>query len=383
MIMLLAFIVVIGVAWLRFHKRKIPTRPLYLAVFILVPVGLLGASIFGKFDPEHPIPWYELLEFWLPGMSIHGGILFGGLAGWGWFYYQSKKYRVSTWVYFDLMFPTVFLGQGIGRWGNFFNHEVFGKPVSYDSLSWLPPAIRNNCFKWYVPDVLYPGFYPTQALGIDGSPIDDLSNFSQIQYYNPIFLWESITDIALFFIIIFLIPFLVKLIKSKPWKRITNLHDFKVVWIQYYYEVEVDKNKLNNYVDNLEKPNQSYLEYEKQVKKIKKSRRIKYWTQYKWTTTKKWFQKDCRELEQIQNPHNLFVFRAGVQGGFWIFSYNFIRFFFELQRLPDDYFITNMKGLDYFILWFFIVLGLALMFIAQFIAPMKWREPEWYYEKQY
>lgn len=38
--------------------------------------------------------------------------------------------RVSSWVYYDAIIPAVIFGQGLGRWGNFFNYEVFGNQIT-------------------------------------------------------------------------------------------------------------------------------------------------------------------------------------------------------------------------------------------------------------
>ena len=58
-----------------------------------------------------------------------------------------KKYKISLWTYADCIIPNILLGQMIGRWGNFFNHELLGKEISDPTtgfFSWLPAFIRNN-----------------------------------------------------------------------------------------------------------------------------------------------------------------------------------------------------------------------------------------------
>ena len=46
----------------------------------------------------------------------------------------------------DVAIPTILLAQAIGRWGNFFNQEVYGAATSEASLWWLPAIVKNNMF---------------------------------------------------------------------------------------------------------------------------------------------------------------------------------------------------------------------------------------------
>lgn len=69
--------------------------------------------------------------------------------------------------------PSLILGQGIGRWGNFMNHEAHGGPVTKSFLE-----------NMHIPDFIINNMY------IDG------------QYYHPTFLYESIWDILGFVILI-------------------------------------------------------------------------------------------------------------------------------------------------------------------------------------
>ena len=373
------FIVVMIIAWCRFYRRKIPTRPLELGFFILVPAGILGASFFGKLDYFKPIPFYELFAFWEPGLSIHGGILIGTLAGIAWFRFQGKKYHISLLKYGDLIMPNILVGQGIGRWGNFFNHELLGNAVSRSSVDWLPNFIWQNLFYW-VPT--QDGSLPTKAQSgtIPGGVNPDQTNL--VQYHLPIFLIESLCDFALFLIIVFLVPWVFKLWSQKPWKKdaLNPKVTLSRLYYVYYYNLEIDEADLKAAT----KTYPLWKDYQNQKKKLWRKRdRLRLYFNWKKARCRQLYEQDRRKLDRLENPYQLLVLRSGVQAGLYILLYNFVRFFLELTRRPADLFIKQLPALDYTVIWIFILIGLALTLMSQFVTPRKWRERGWYYEKQY
>jgi len=104
---------------------------------------------------------------WQGGLSIHGAIIaaiiFGAV------YFKIKK--LNFFDYADIISLVTPLGQAIGRWGNYFNQEAFGKPT-YDSFI---------------------------ALFVDKNmrPVKYIDN----EYFHPAFLYESILDLTVFFIL--------------------------------------------------------------------------------------------------------------------------------------------------------------------------------------
>lgn len=109
----------------------------------------------------------EIYKIWYGGQSLHGGIFGGVLA----LYFYCRIKKIDLMKYLDIAGVTVPLAQAIGRWGNFFNNEAFGLPVS-DSL-----------IRLFVP--------------YEFRPVNYLSS----EYFHPTFLYESFFD---FFIFIFL-----------------------------------------------------------------------------------------------------------------------------------------------------------------------------------
>lgn len=111
----------------------------------------------------------EILAIWHGGIAIHGAILGGATAMWVF----ARLNRVSFWQLADLVAPALILGQAIGRWGNFFNSEAFGRPTD---LPW----------KLYIPLAQRPPGY------------------TQFEYFHPTFLYESLWNVGVFVLLIVL-----------------------------------------------------------------------------------------------------------------------------------------------------------------------------------
>jgi phosphatidylglycerol---prolipoprotein diacylglyceryl transferase len=111
----------------------------------------------------------KVIAIWEGGIAIHGAILGGIIAA----LIFSKIKRVSFWQMADLVAPSLILGQAIGRWGNFFNSEAFGSPTDVPWKLYIPPERRP------------PGL-------------------STVEYYHPTFLYESIWNLGVFVLLMFL-----------------------------------------------------------------------------------------------------------------------------------------------------------------------------------
>lgn len=91
--------------------------------------GILGARIYYViFDPsvlENSI--LDFFKIWEGGIAIYGAII--GASLFAFFYCRYKK--LNTLRIFDVCAPGLLIGQCIGRWGNFVNAEVYGKPTDF------------------------------------------------------------------------------------------------------------------------------------------------------------------------------------------------------------------------------------------------------------
>lgn len=138
-------------------------------LFWLVIAGLVGARLY---DVLLELPYYlahplRVFFIWQGGLAIHGGLIAGATALW----FYAKKRKLNFWLLGSLIVPGLALGQAIGRWGNYFNQEIFGRPTD---LPW-------------------------------GIPIDFMNRplaYINFQYFHPTFLYESLGNFIIFFILI-------------------------------------------------------------------------------------------------------------------------------------------------------------------------------------
>lgn len=138
-------------------------------------VGVLGARIWfvvGDWNVRFASNPIDAFKIWEGGLTIIGGLLFGGLAGITFWATKRKEYPRAEIL--DVVLPAVLIAQAIGRWGNFFNQEVYG--AATEVWTFLPKFIQNQM-------IIY-------------SRIDGLTSFRV-----PLFLIESLINIAGYFVI--------------------------------------------------------------------------------------------------------------------------------------------------------------------------------------
>ena len=92
-----------------------------------VPAGLIGARLYhvitdwGAFSPGH---YSEIPQIWQGGLGIWGAVL-GGMVG---MLIGVRRAHMPFWVVADCVAPGLILAQALGRWGNYFNQELYGGP---------------------------------------------------------------------------------------------------------------------------------------------------------------------------------------------------------------------------------------------------------------
>ncbi|HCZ9854210.1 TPA: prolipoprotein diacylglyceryl transferase [Staphylococcus aureus] len=148
------------------HKDTLVDIIFYSALFGFIAARIYFVIFQCPYYAENPS---EIIKIWHGGIAIHGGLIGGFIAG----VIVCKVKNLNPFQIGDIVAPSIILAQGIGRWGNFMNHEAHGGPVSRAFLEQL-----------HLPNFIIENMY------ING------------QYYHPTFLYESIWDVAGFIILV-------------------------------------------------------------------------------------------------------------------------------------------------------------------------------------
>lgn len=111
-----------------FIKRGYDKDLVYDVLLACLPVSIIGARLwFVTFNLDYYINnLSEIIMIRHGGMAIQGGIVFAFVAA----YFFAKKRKIKLIEIMDITFPSIALGQAIGRWGNFVNKEAYGYPTS-------------------------------------------------------------------------------------------------------------------------------------------------------------------------------------------------------------------------------------------------------------
>ena len=172
---------VLAAVWLSIKeagRRKMNTELVWDIVPWVLIAGIIGARLWHVLTPsasmgitasyyfQHPL---EIFATRKGGLGIPGAV-FGGAIGLL-LYCKRKKLNFANWV--DIIVPGLALGQAIGRWGNFFNQELYGGPTN---LPW--------------------------ALFIDKA--HRLPQYANVAYYHPMFLYECLWNLFNMFLLLYL-----------------------------------------------------------------------------------------------------------------------------------------------------------------------------------
>jgi len=124
----LAFVVGTWLGVREARRKGFDPELIYDLLFVVMLASLAGARLYFVLVSE-PLeylrhPW-EILAIWNGGMSLHGGLLGGLLAGF-WF---TRSHRLPFWRFADTVTPSIMLGQAVGRMACVLNGCSYGKPT--------------------------------------------------------------------------------------------------------------------------------------------------------------------------------------------------------------------------------------------------------------
>lgn len=141
------------------------------SLFFVLPPGFVGARayhVFTDYDLYAGDPFPAVFAVWNGGLGIYGAVIGGfiGLLVFCW--YQG----INVLEFADAAAPGLVLAQAIGRWGNYFNQELFGRPTD------LPWAIRI-------------------------APENRPAGFEDATTFHPTFLYESIWNLLVCLVLLY------------------------------------------------------------------------------------------------------------------------------------------------------------------------------------
>lgn len=158
--------------------------------------GIIGARLWSCLVLDFDMYRNDLLgifRIWEGGLAIQGGIFLGCAVTIP--FILLKKKNINARYVIDVALPCIIIAQAIGRWGNFFNQEVYGVAVSSDVMKIFPKIISNNMF-------------------IKG------------EYHLPLFFIECITNLTGFFVLRYAI--------GRGLKKYIGLGDIGASYIIWY-----------------------------------------------------------------------------------------------------------------------------------------------------
>ena len=156
-----------------------PDRVWDLLVYLMIG-GIFGARIWHIFTPTANIlvrdpvtgslvnPYFaggtihilDMLSIWNGGLGIPGAVIGGALVLY--FYARANQLNFAEWA--DIAAPGLALGQAVGRWGNYFNQELYGAPTNLPWKIFIDPAHR-------------------------------LAGYLNMEYYHPLFFYEMLWNL--------------------------------------------------------------------------------------------------------------------------------------------------------------------------------------------
>ncbi len=160
---LLMWCLVLGILGARiYHVLSSPSGSSRGFSYYFIEQPFTNVSLFGA-----AIPFPSALLIWEGGIGIFGALLGGIIA----VIIYTKRNSLNLWRWLDILAPGMLLAQAIGRWGNYFNQELYGPPTD------LPWGLIIDNVNQRIP------------------PFNDLTLYPLDTTFHPVFLYESIWNL--------------------------------------------------------------------------------------------------------------------------------------------------------------------------------------------
>ena len=149
---LLGIIVALRIGAYRFERRGGDRALVYDCALVSVPAGIVGGRLYHVITSPDAYfgaaghPW-DALKIWQGGMGIWGAVALGTLGAY--LVYRRRAETPPFALFADALAPGLVLAQAIGRWGNWFNGELFGRPLHRFWALSIPLSKRPPGFEGY------------------------------------------------------------------------------------------------------------------------------------------------------------------------------------------------------------------------------------------
>ncbi|MEW2045338.1 prolipoprotein diacylglyceryl transferase [Streptomyces sp. NPDC005476] len=157
-----AFCIIIGVfvaVWLgnrRWVARGGQTGTVADIAVWAVPFGLVGGRLYHVITDyelyfSEGRDWVDAFKVWEGGLGIWGAIALGAVGAW----IGCRRRGIALPAYADAIAPGIALAQAIGRWGNWFNQELYGKETDLPWALHITSSADGRVPGYYQPTFLY------------------------------------------------------------------------------------------------------------------------------------------------------------------------------------------------------------------------------------
>jgi prolipoprotein diacylglyceryl transferase len=155
MLLAIGVVVAVKVTTIRWSRRGRDPNEIVDIALVGIVAGVVGARLYHVATDYQRFTdgrWIDAVKVWQGGLSIWGAVAGGGLA----VAVVARRRHLRALALTDCVVPGLFLAQAIGRWGNWFNQELFGRPTD---LPWgleISPGERPDGYERY--DTFHPTF---------------------------------------------------------------------------------------------------------------------------------------------------------------------------------------------------------------------------------